>query len=429
MTHSARSVLPQGFGPGSFVPTYLLVTAAPAAAANATLRTLALAGLLLSSVAVLPYLDPPARSAASPHVPLLLLAAMFAVGGLLVFHLEFRDEAHSFLLSEVPLVLGLFLVEPWVLVTARLIGEAVALLLHPRQPWVKLVMNFSLWVAECIVAMAVLQLLGSPGALTPWGWAAVFIAVMAADALGNGAVYLVIRWHGARPQLGPLAVAAATTAVSNTCLGVLALLLVHVHVASLVVLAVLGLALFLAYRGYTDLHQRYTSLQLLHDFGQATAGALRPDDVAEAMLHHARRLLRTHVAELVLLPADGPGARLTLAGDGPMVTEALSDDASLFQPVLDAGAPVLAARGGTTGPLDDYLDEVDTKDALLVAVELGGGARAVFAVAGRLADVSTLDDQDARLFSTLASHAAAALEKGRLIDRLRDEARRREHQA
>ena len=407
----------------------MVVTAAPAAAANATTRTLALAAALLSSLGVVPYLEAPTRPGESPHLSLLLLAAMFAVGGLLVFHLEYRDEAHSFLLSEVPLVLGLFLVEPWVLITARLLGEAAALLLHPRQPWVKLVMNFSLWLAECVVAVSVLQLLGSPSATTPWGWGAVFVAVIAADALGNAAVYLVIRWHGARPQNGPLAVAAATTAVCNTCLGVLALLLVHVHVASLVVLGVLGVALFLAYRGYTDLHQRHASLQLLHDFGQATAGALRPDEVAEAMLHHARRLLRTEVAELVLLPADGSGARLTLVGDEPMVTGALGHDVSLFQPVLDAHSPIIVSRGGPPGLLDAYLDQVGTKDALLVAVELGGGARAVFTVAGRLADVSTLDDQDARLFATLTNHAAAALEKGRLIDRLRDEAQRRQHQA
>ena len=131
----------------------------------------------------------------------------------------------------------------------------------------------------------------------------------------------------------------------------------------------------------------------------------------------------------MLLPADGPGARLTLAGDKPLVTAALGDDLACFQPVLDAGTPVIASRGGHPGPLDDYLDEVGTKDALLVPVELDGGARAVFAVSGRLADVSTLDEKDARLFATLANHAAAALEKGRLIDRLRDEARRREHQA
>ena len=393
------------------------------------MRTVALASVLLSTVALVPFLEPAAHPAGSPHLSLLLLAAMFAVGGLLVFHLEFRDEAHSFLLSEVPLVLGLFLVDPWVLIAARLLGEAAALLLHPRQPWVKLVMNLSLWLAECVVALSVLQLLGQPSATEPWGWAAVFVAVMAADVMGNATVYLVIRWHGARPQLGPLALAASTTAVCNTCLGVLALLLVHVQVASLAVLGVLGVALFLAYRGYTDLHQRHASLQLLHDFGQATAGALRPDDVAEAMLHHARRLLRTEVAELVLLPADGPGARLTLTGDQPLCTAALGEDARLFQPVLDAGGPMIASRGGHAGPLDAYLDEVGTKDALLVPVELDAGARAVFAVSGRLADVSTLDEKDARLFATLANHAGAALEKGRLIDRLRDEARRRQHQA
>ena len=41
-------------------------------------------------------------------------------------------------------------------------------------------------------------------------------------------------------------------------------------------------------------------------------------------------------------------------------------------------------------------------------VELDAGARAVFAVSGRLADVSTLDEKDARLFATLANHAGAA---------------------
>ena len=393
------------------------------------MRTVVLAAFLLSSVALVPFLSAPPRPPGTPHLPLLLLAVMFAIGGLLVFHLEFRDEAHSFLLSEVPLVLGLFLVDPWVLILARLLGEAAALLVHPRQPWVKLVMNLSLWMAECVVALGVLQLFGSPAATDPWGWFAAFAAVIAADVLGNCTIYLVIRWHGARPQLPTLAVAATTTAVCNTCLGVLALLLVHVHIGSLVVLGVLGGALFLAYRGYMDLHQRYASLQLLHDFGQATAGALRPDDVAEAMLHHARRLLRTEVAELVLLPSDGPGVRLSLSGDDPLRNAPLGDDVALFQPVLDAGVPVSAARGGHPGPLLAYLDDRGTKDALLVPVELGGGARAVFAVSGRLADVSTLDEKDARLFSTLANHAAAALEKGRLIDRLRDEARRRQHQA
>ena len=244
-------------------------------------------------------------------------------------------------------------------------------------------MNLSLWLAECVVALAVLQLLGGPSATEPLGWAAVFVAVIAADVMGNATVYLVIRWHGARTSWGRWPSPRRPRRICNTCLGVLALLLMHVHMASLAVLGVLGLALFLAYRGYTDLHQRHASLQLLHDFGQATAGALRPDDVAEAMLHHARRLLRTEVAELVLLPADGPGARLTLAGDKPLLTAALGDDLACFQPVLDAGTPVVASRG-TPRATRRLPRRGRDQGRPLVPVELDGGARAVFAVSGRL---------------------------------------------
>src|SRR6186997_3943 len=115
------------------------------AARTATVRSMLLGGALLGTVGLVPVLEPTARSSSAPHLPLILLAGMFAIGGLLVFHLEFRDEAHSFLLSEVPLVLGLFLVDPWVLILARLLGEVAALLVHPRQPWVKLIVNLSLW--------------------------------------------------------------------------------------------------------------------------------------------------------------------------------------------------------------------------------------------------------------------------------------------
>ena len=45
----------------------------------------------------------------------------------------------------------------------------------------------------------------------------------------------------------------------------------------------------------------------------------------------------------------------------------------------------------------------------------------------RMEDVRTFDAEDARLFLTLANHAAIALEKNKLFERVRVEARRREH--
>ena len=49
--------------------------------------------------------------------------------------------------------------------------------------------------------------------------------------------------------------------------------------------------------------------------------------------------------------------------------------------------------------------------------------------ANRLSDIYTFVPQDARMFATLASHAGVALQNGRLIIRLHDQARQREHEA
>jgi diguanylate cyclase (GGDEF)-like protein len=50
-------------------------------------------------------------------------------------------------------------------------------------------------------------------------------------------------------------------------------------------------------------------------------------------------------------------------------------------------------------------------------------------VGNRLGQVSTFDDQDRRLFETLANHASVAFENGRLVEQLRQEALDRRHEA
>ncbi|MGH2736783.1 MAG: putative bifunctional diguanylate cyclase/phosphodiesterase, partial [Actinomycetota bacterium] len=66
------------------------------------------------------------------RIPLVVLAAAFAASELFVVHLQFRKEAHSISLNEIPLVLGLVLATPGDLILAHLLGAAVALLLLVR---------------------------------------------------------------------------------------------------------------------------------------------------------------------------------------------------------------------------------------------------------------------------------------------------------
>src|SRR5450755_1965562 len=73
-------------------------------------------------------------SAALPGaVPWLLLAGGYAASELTVIHIEFRRDAHSVSLNEIPLVLALVFASPGHLVLAHLVGAAVVLVVHRRQ--------------------------------------------------------------------------------------------------------------------------------------------------------------------------------------------------------------------------------------------------------------------------------------------------------
>src|SRR5205823_9769222 len=79
-----------------------------------------------------------------------------------------------------------------------------------------------------------------------------------------------------------------------------------------------------------------------------------------------------------------------------------------------AEGPSLFPRPITDPDLRDVFASRGIRDAMVAP--LRGETRTVGAllVANRLGDVSTFDDDDLRLFETLASHASVSLENGRL---------------
>src|SRR3954452_8543882 len=66
----------------------------------------------------------------SLQLPWTMLAALFALAELCVVSVQFRQEATTFSLGEVPLVLGLVVASPTRLVLAQLAACATVLLLH-----------------------------------------------------------------------------------------------------------------------------------------------------------------------------------------------------------------------------------------------------------------------------------------------------------
>src|SRR5436190_17355554 len=90
------------------------------------------------------------------RIPWIVLAAGFAVADLLAIHIEVGDDAHSFTLSEVPLVIGMVLCTPSGVVLGRVVGAFIVLAVIQRQRPLKLGFNLSLAALESVCAVATL---------------------------------------------------------------------------------------------------------------------------------------------------------------------------------------------------------------------------------------------------------------------------------
>ena len=116
----------------------------------------ALAGYLLDVRHLEPFASP-------VHVPWPILAIAYLAAETKVILVHFRRETHSFSLSEVPAVIGLFFVTPNEYLLAVLVGSGVALLVTARQSLVKVAFNLANFGLIGVVTLAVFHRIATPG--------------------------------------------------------------------------------------------------------------------------------------------------------------------------------------------------------------------------------------------------------------------------
>ena len=374
--------------------------------------------------------------AAPIHLAWWLLVPAFVLGDTFVFHLEIREEAHSFTLSELPLVVGLFFASPWAIIVGRILGEAIYFGIRRRQAPIKLIFNLSMFLVETAAAVVVYRTLSdgrSP--LEPASWVPVLVAVGTADLISTATVTQAIRWHGGHPRVASVASASAVTATVNVVLALLAVIILWVSpIAMLLVAAVAGVT-GLAYRGYANLSQRYASLQLLYDFTRAVGASMRADAVMDEVLGEARKLLRAGLADVVLLdretgePIFRQQNPVAESAEGSVLDFTSHDQSPVWRQVIQQGQAIVIPRSGRSPAQRAYLAQLGVRDAIVAPLRSEDTVIGTIMVANRLGEVSTFDDQDRRLFETLANHASVAFENGRLVEQLRREALERKYES
>ncbi|MDQ3879495.1 MAG: EAL domain-containing protein [Chloroflexota bacterium] len=364
-----------------------------------------------------------------------ILVIGFAGAEILVVHLQFRRDTHSFSLSEIPLVIGLFFVRPDLMLLAQLVGAGAALVLHRRQPLIKLAFNLSNLTFGTGVAIVLFRaILGDGDPLGPVSWAAGFSAAIAADALGLAMIAVVISLSaGQPPELRRLFASGMIATFCNTSLALVAVTVVWRNPDTTWLLAVLAAMLFVAYRGYAALRQKHEGLELMYESTRAVQQSLDADSVIVALLSQAREMFHADRAEILLFPTGiHPAVISTSAADAPtelMRPVHLDPTQGVWARVAAEGRGVCLPRPIRGQRLREYFEERGMRDVMVAPLQGRDGIIGTMLVANRHGSVNTFNVEELRLFETLANHASVSLENGRLVDTLRMQAAENEYQA
>ncbi len=339
------------------------------------------------------------------HLPWFFLAPIYVLLSQLTVDFEFRKEARSIELNQLPLALGVVLLGPPLHLLARLIAVVVDCAVIRRQPLMKIAYNFGLASVEVGVPTLAVALVGRSSSPGPLLWTALLFGLLVSDALGHLS-FLAVMWVlggvTSRAQLfPPLAFCALSTLVFSS-LSMVAITAMWTTAWSLIIIVVLGVGLAFAYRVHRKLFAQQRSTERLYDFVRELGPLDIDSEQTDDVLEQVRLLMRASTLDLAVTDGANQPWRHLMAFEG----ESPQDLAA-----LDDIAHQVASSGSTAS-------NVDTTDHMSVPLLGMRGVLGALTVHDRIGSVRGFDMGDLRLLETVAAELATALERGRLLSDL-----------
>jgi diguanylate cyclase (GGDEF)-like protein len=410
---------------------HLHLTARPKLAA--LLLSMAMVGL--AAAALFGVLDVQ-RPQAGLDVPWAALALMFLMTELFVVQVESKRGPQTFSLSEFPLVLGLFFLNPMGLLVARLVGSAAALGVRRRAGLLKLVLTLSMLALEVGLVSVVFRAMAGPRLPSePRAWAAGFAAMLAAGLVrtfvGGTAARLDQAGVAARRVAQSFSGGTLVSIFANTSLALLAVDILTYDMRSGWLLLGVAIVVALAYRGYASLRERHARLGLLYEFIGVAGRSMKIGSMVRAMLSQARELLRTERDEITLVSEGHQALRISLGAEGRLSVDQVPslDPEGMRALVMRSRQARLVSRNSKDQGLRSQLGAEGMSDVAIAPLVSEGSVVGTMLVADRPSEVGSFDVDDLQLFEALTNHVSVALQNGRLVEQLRQEAAAKEHQA
>jgi diguanylate cyclase (GGDEF)-like protein len=345
-------------------------------------------------------------------VPALVFVALFYLAEITVVHIKFRRDAHSFSMSELPMVLALFFLTPPQILTTQFLGNLMALGITRRQRPVKLAFNLvqlSLQTGITIGVFAALTRTDDP--LGPRGWISVATSIACTLVASNLLIGAAIRLSGgtlsARDRATMYTLSAGAGGM-NAALGLVAATVLWARPENAWIAAVPSAVLFFAYRAYLAQRLERDRLQSLYEISGELHRLPKVEDAMAAAVQYARSMFDAERAEILLYP-DGPDA------PGFRTTSVLDSNADVM---FGVEPPERSSDAGRVlaGGIGFLIRAGDRSSGMVVPIP--GTVPGVMEVRTPLSDIGSFGERDLQLLETLAGHVGVSLENGRLEDSL-----------
>jgi diguanylate cyclase (GGDEF)-like protein len=352
-------------------------------------------------------------------IALPVMAVLFGLTEVFVVHLHLRGDAHTFSMVELPLALGLFFVQPLVMIAGHVLGGGAALVFHRKQPLLKLGFNTAVFASSATVAIMVFRFLAPDQAyLNPvvllCGAAALAVAnlaslslILVVISLSSGTKRPTGLWSGV--GFG------AMTGGFTISLGVIAVIVVDAQPALSWLLVVPIAGTYLANWAYTTERRRHQGLDFLYQSTRLLHQSPELESAILDLLRHAQDTFCAEHAELVYwTETAGEPLRLGVGPDARVLAMDHSDDNEHLVTIIQNLSCVQLFLASDNGPGAAFLASRGFDDAIVAPLIDDEHVLGALVVAGHLSDIRGFDDNDLRLADTLASHTAIALKNGHL---------------
>jgi GGDEF domain-containing protein len=354
-------------------------------------------------------------SGASSHGLLpVALVALFALAEVFVVHYAVRRNTHTFSLVEVPMVIALVFASPAVFILTRLLGAALALVLHRRQRSTKLVFNLASFTLQDVVAIIVFRSIAGNDISRHTTWAALTAACLVASALGFVLVLIAMRLSGdghpsARQSMASAVFAMTSTGIT-TAAAIALVLLWNLEGAAALLLAPAIVGIHYALRSHVVSQTERRHLEAIEETAQLVVPSRTADETIGDLLLHARATFGVERASYVHL---GDGLAVfsrTTAPDGSIVDR--REPTEHWQSLVDLvppgrhGVVLTPSRGRTIAR-----NAVPTlpRDGMVAAVTSDGQVVGYLTVTDRLSAVGRFDDDALLVLQLMARQIAVAL--------------------